>query len=308
MISRKTKHSYEKEQNKMSKEQENKIEIMMVQLLFNKKPQTPSADQLKAALEKYLDTQEEVPYIEPSEKTTGEMFMFPLPKYKAVMKDQPDGVPVMAVFMGSDTESGIQVDEMKRSQFWDVQDGGNIIDECRYTILLNTIFGAALSYQEQAEIILAQVGAALDCYPECTGIYVQQSGKLTTPEIFEENKEYSLSQRFINLFVNARFFNVPETDEMVIDTLGFNVFGGADVQVHFKDMDPNYVVNYVYNVASYQFDNDFPVKSGETIDSIDENGDMQMEPQWSVQYEESLVDPLRTVLDINCGEYAGGNR
>ena len=292
----------------MSKEQENKIEIMMVQLLFNKKPQTPSADQLKSALEKYLDTPEEVPYIEPSEKTTGEMFMFPLPKYKAVMKDKPEGVPVMAVFMGSDTESGIEADEMKRSQFWDVQDGGNIIDECRYTILLNTIFGAALSYQEQAEIILAQVGAALDCYPECTGIYVQQSGKLTTPEMFEENKEYSLSQRFINLFVNARFFNVPETDEMVIDTLGFNVFGGADVQVHFKDMDPNYVVNYVYNVASYQFDNDFPVKSGETIDSIDENGDMQMEPQWSVQYEESLVDPLRTVLDINCGEYAGGNR
>lgn len=292
----------------MSKEQENKIEIMMVQLLFNKKPQTPSADQLKAALEKYLDTPGEVPYIEPSEKTTGEMFMFPLPKYKAVMKDKPEGVPVMAVFMGSDTESGIQVDEMKRSQFWDVQNGGNIIDECRYTILLNTIFGAALSYQEQAEIILAQVGAALDCYPECTGIYVHQSGKLTTPEMFEENKEYSLSQRFINLFVNARFFNVPETDEMVIDTLGFNVFGGADVQVHFKDMDPNYVVNYVYNVASYQFDNDFPVKSGETIDSIDENGDMQMEPQWTVQYEESLVDPLRTVLDINCGEYAGGNR
>ena len=73
-------------------------------------------------------------------------------------------------------------------------------------------------------------------------------------------------------------------------------------------MDPNHVVNYVYNIASYQFDNDFPMKSGDTIDSIDENGRIQTTPQWPVQYEDSLVDPLRMVLDINCGEHAGGNR
>ena len=95
---------------------------------------------------------------------------------------------------------------------------------------------------------------------------------------------------------------------MLVDTLGFYVFGGADVQVHFKDMNPNHVVNYVYNIASYQFDNDFSIKSGDTIDSIDENGKMQIDPQWNVQYENSIVMPERTVLDIACGEYAGGNR
>ena len=30
--------------------------------------------------------------------------------------------------------------------------------------------------------------------------------------------------------------------EMLVDTLGFYVFGGADVQVHFKKLNPNYVV------------------------------------------------------------------
>ena len=34
-------------------------------------------------------------------------------------------------------------------------------------------------------------------------------------------------------------------------------------------------------------ENDFPIKSGETIDSIDKNGDMQMSPLWSAQYEDS---------------------
>ena len=95
---------------------------------------------------------------------------------------------------------------------------------------------------------------------------------------------------------------------MVIDTLGFFVFGGADVQVHFKGLNPNHVVNYVYNIASYQFENDFPIKSGDTIDSIDENGKMQITPQWNVQYENALIDPERSVLDINCGKYAGGGR
>lgn len=33
--------------------------------------------------------------------------------------------------------------------------------------------------------------------------------------------------------------------EMLVDTLGFYVFGGADVQVHFKKLNPNYVVNKV---------------------------------------------------------------
>ena len=197
---------------------------------------------------------------------------------------------------------------MKRSQLWDVPDADQIINDCKYTILVNTMLGAALPYKEQAEVILSQVEAALECYPECIGIFAPQSGKLITPEMFEEKKKFSLSERFIHLFMNVRFFNVSDANEMVIDSLGLYVFGGADVQVHFKELDPNHVVNYVYNIACYQFDNDFPIKSGETIDSIDENGKIQIALQWSVQYETALIDPERTVLDINCGKYAGGSR
>lgn len=292
----------------MGKAQESKIEIMMVQLLFKQKPKSPTTAQMREALERYLGDLGEISYAETSKESTGDMFMFPLLKHKAILKDRPDGVPVMATFLGSDGESGIEVDDVQRYQFWDVPNGNDLIDACKYTILVNTTLGAALPYREQAEILLAQVDAAIDSYPECIGIYVQQSGKLITPETFRAQRNASLSERFISMFVNARFFNLSETKEMLVDTLGFYVFGGADVQVHFKNMDPNHVVNYVYNIASYQFDNDFPIESGETIDSLDTNGKMQRNPQWKVQYENSLVDPLRTVLDVNCGEFAGGNR
>lgn len=287
---------------------ENNIEIMMIQLLFKSKPSSPSTSQMRNALEKRFGDLSDVPYAETSKESSGDMFMFPLPGHKAILQDHPEGVPVMAVFLAADHESGIEVDDMKRSQFWDVENAVDIVNECRYTILVNTMLGAALSYKEQAEILLSQVDAALECYPECVGIYAPQSGKLITPEMFHAQKSFSMAERFIQLFVNVRFFNVPDANEMVVDSLGFYVFGGADVQVHFKKMNPNLVVNYVYNIATYQFDNDFPIMSGDTIDSIDENGLMQAELQWRVQYEDSLIDPVRTVLDINCGEYAGGNR
>ena len=126
--------------------------------------------------------------------------------------------------------------------------------------------------------------------------------------MFHSLKDAGLSERFVSLFVKARFFNITDTNEMIVDTLGFDVFGGTDVQVHFKNLSPGHVVAYAYNVASYQFENGFPIENGETIDSMDEDGNMQRLHQWTVQYEDSMVEPLRTVLDICCGEYAGGNR
>lgn len=287
---------------------DNNIGIMMIQLMFKNKPQSPTTEQFRNALEKRFGDLGDLPYAETAKESKGDMFMFPLPEHKVVLKDHPDGVPVMASFLASDSGSGIDLDEMKLSQLWDVTDADKIINECKYTVLVNTMLGAALPYKEQAEIILSQVEAALECYPECIGIYAPQSGKLITPEMFEEQKDFSLAERFIQLFVNVRFFNVSEANEMVIDTLGFFVFGGADVQVHFKGLNPNHVVNYVYNIASYQFENVFPIKNGDTIDSIDENGKMQLTPQWTVQYENALIDPERSVLDINCGKYAGGGR
>ena len=292
----------------MEEQNENKIELMTVQLLFRSKPKTPTAEQFREAMEKRFGDLGEVPYVEPSAESSGDMFMFPLLKHTIVLKEKPEGVPVIATFLSAMPESGIEIDDMKRQQFWDVPNGNDIIDECKHTVLVLTSLGVALPYQEQAEVLLGQVDAALDCYPDCTGIYVHQSGKLITPEMFREQMNYRLSERFIHMFVNARFFNIPDRGEMLVDTVGFYVFGGADVQMHFKDLDPDHVVDFVYNIACYQFDNEFPIKDGNTIDSLDENGSILSEPRWKTQYEDSLVAPQRAVLDINCGKYAGGDR
>ena len=80
-----------------------------------------------------------------------------------------------------------------------------------------------------------------------------------------------------------------------------------DLQYHFHDMDPNWVVNHAYNVASYILEHDNPIQDGETIDGV-ADGQMCREIQWKCQYEDALIQPLRGVLDINMGECASGMR
>lgn len=292
-------------------ENEPQPEMMMVQLLFREKPKSATVEEIRAALEKRLGSLGDIPYVEPSKESRADLVMLPLTKYKVIFEDKPEGMPAAACFMGPMEFSSEKIDGIQRSQFWDVRDGEQLIDSCKWQVLVHTMMSTGLHYKEQAELILAQVGAALDCYPDCCALYVTQTGKLTLPEAFREGEKNGspLTHRFIDLFVNARFFRIQGTeDDMVVDTVGFYTFMAADVQVHFHGLTPDHMVNYVYNIADYQFENEFPIKSGETVDSLDENGKIQWEPQWKTQYENSLIDPLRTVLDVNCGKYAAGTR
>jgi hypothetical protein len=101
--------------------------------------------------------------------------------------------------------------------------------------------------------------------------------------------------------VNARFFNIQGSDDMVMDTFGLYALGIPDVQYHFHSIDPNVMVRHAYNTAIYQFENNVPIKSGNTIEG--EQG-----IPWKCQYERSLIQPARDVLDIAAGSFASGNR
>ena len=72
-------------------------------------------------------------------------------------------------------------------------------------------------------------------------------------------------------------------------------------------MDPNEVVNHAYNVLSYIYDNNNLIKNGDHIDGL-VDGKMSQDVQWNVRYENSLIQPIREMIDINMREYAAGNR
>lgn len=68
----------------------------------------------------------------------------------------------------------------------------------------------------------------------------------------------------------------------------------------------NKIANLV-NVLYYIFEHDNPIDDGQTIAGL-EDGDMNPDIKWAVQYEDSLIQPVRAVIDINMGEYASGTR
>lgn len=274
-------------------------QLLIAQLLFTEKPQQANPEKLQAALEKLVGAVNNI-------SDNPEQPSYAVEAFKAEFKDSAP-IPVLASFVGPyDFSAGL--DELTSSQFWDVQNGAELMNECKYSVSAFSMLSRGLHYKQQAELFLAQIEAALECYPGCKAIYIPHSGKLTLPSYFYEGRQYGMAQNFIRTAVNARFFRIDNSEDMVVDTLGFYAFGAADVQVHFHGMEPDHVVGYVYNIADYQFQSEFSVKSGDTLDGIDQNGRIQPYIEWHAQYEDSLIQPVRTVLDINCGKFAAGTR
>ncbi len=138
-------------------------------------------------------------------------------------------------------------------------------------------------------------------FPTCTCVFVDASGKLLTADS-ARNNPYNEAVRFVWFGLNARFFNIRNTGDQLVDTLGLYALGLPDVQYHYHDLDPDQVVNHAYNIAIYQFDNDAPIQPGDTVGAI------ESEDRWRCRYEHSLIQPVRNVLDIEAGEFASGNR
>lgn len=190
---------------------------------------------------------------------------------------------------------------------WDCQESRDrILEECRYSMLATDFLARGLSSLERANLEMDYLEALAELFPSCEAFFFSGSGKLFEAEEIRGN-QIEGPDRFIRYAVNVRFFTIQGSDDMLVDTLGMNTLLLPDLQYHFRGLDPNWVVNHAYNVASYLLTSGNEIDSGETIDGI-KDGDMDRSIQWKCQYEDALIQPKRPVLDINTGEYAAGNR
>ena len=146
----------------------------------------------------------------------------------------------------------------------------------------------------------------MELYPTCEAVYSLNSGKLILADTIRGRAAEGLD-RFVRYIVNARFFNISGTNDHVVDTLGLSLLYVEDLQYHFHGMDPNWVVGHAYNVASYILANRRPIKDGDTIDGV-VDGRLDQSLQWRCRFEDAMIGPARSVLDIYMNEYAAGDR
>jgi Domain of unknown function (DUF4261) len=104
--------------------------------------------------------------------------------------------------------------------------------------------------------------------------------------------------------LNVRFFNISNSDgDMVMDTRGLAEIGLHDLQCHFRELDPTEVARVLFNTAVYIFEKGPVIESGQTVAGIERDS------KWHCQFENSLLEPNREVLDLNPGKpYAAGKR
>ena len=271
--------------------------VFMIQLLMKEPVKMPDKEHMISVMRQHLSEVECFAY---DEKSAG----FAASKYEVKFKE--GNVPPQLMITECVKFDGSKIEAFERSQMWDCENSDQILEDCHYHVLATDMLAAGLSAKERAELDMDFLEAVVALYPECEAVYFPTSGKMFAADDVR-NHQIPREDRFIYFGVNVRFFNIQGTNDMLVDTLGMSTLFLPDIQYHFHDMEPNWVVNHAYNIASYIFGNDNPIHSGDVIDGI-MDGKMSMDIQWKCQYENALIQPAREVLDINMGEYAAGRR
>lgn len=270
----------------------------LIQMLFKEQVEMPDKEKMTAVMEKHIGSTECFCY---DKKMAG----FAAQEHIAEFKEGK--CPVQLMVMKCDEFKGKGFDAFPMSQMWDCQENRErIFRECKYQVVATDMLAAALPALERANLDADFLEALAELYPTCEAFYFQNCGKLFLAEDVRSH-QIEGTDRFIRFGVNVRFFNIEGTEDMLIDTVGMSTLFLPDLQYHFHDMNPNWVVNHAYNVASYILEHDNPIQDGETIDGV-ADGQMCREIQWKCQYEDALIQPPREVLDICMGEYAAGRR
>lgn len=225
-----------------------------------------------------------------------------------IVKFKDKEVPIQFTITNDVKFKREQFSDFVLSQMWDcLDDRDHILDVCKYQVMAFNMLSSGLDTHSRAMLEADFVEALAELYPNCEAFYFQNSGKL-----FKADRIYNHNLKGLDRFtlfgVNVRFFNIKDTNEMLIDTLGMNTIYLPDLQYHFKGLDPNFVVNHAYNMVSYLIGNKNPIKDKDTIDGINENGLIDLNIQWQCRYENSIIQPLRPVIDINMGQYTAGER
>lgn len=181
------------------------------------------------------------------------------------------------------------------SQTWDWPAAESIVPECSYAVLISDMNGQMLKSKDRLENIQKVLAAVHMLYPP-KAVHWPGSQRIVNPIVVSETLRDGQFGSLDAGAVNVRLFNVGnEPGEMVMDTLGLAFFSLPDLQCHFSKLEPAEVASCLYNWANYLFDKGAIIESGNTIDGCDGK-------PWQCNWEWSLVEPRRQVIDLHSGK------
>lgn len=272
--------------------------VFVIHLLMDKPCGMPNRDNMIEIMNKYLENVECMHYDK-------KVVDFVSKKYLITNEKEID-LPVHLLISECVEINEPIMDDIAKTQLWDVENGIDILDSCNYQVVATDFLADFLNYKDRANMLVEYIEALVELYPTCKAVVFDTSKKMLKREDIV-NCKISKEHRFIHYAVNIRYFNITGTNDMLVDTLGMSTLFMPDLQYHFHAINPDQIINHAYNFLIYIFDNDNPIKNRDTIDGL-KNKDSNENLKWKVQYEDSLIQPIREVIDVNTLEYASGNR
>lgn len=188
------------------------------------------------------------------------------------------------------------------AQSWACNDAAARIESSQRTLLITEMMATGLEPAERIRLFHGVLQAFVEI-TQPNAIVFKHSQQVAYPLAYLESCEKDPIERLGSL--NVRFFSISnsETNDMLMDTRGLDEIGLHDLQVHFRDLDPNDVSKLLFSTAQYIFENGPVIDSGQTVAGT------VPDSEWGCQFEQSLVEPKRDVLDLNPGPpHAAGAR
>lgn len=270
----------------------------MIQMLFKNPVELPEREHMTEVMQRHIGTTECFCYDENMAGFTALDHVVELEAGKTAVQ--------LFVSSCSDFEKE-SIDDFQKNQMWDCKEHRDrIFSECKYQVYAVDMLAASLPRQDRANLDMDFLEALAELYPACEAFYFPNCGKLFLAEDVK-NCEFTGLNRFIRFGVNVRFFHISGSEDMVVDTIGMETLSLPDFQYYFHDMNPNWVVNHGYNMASYILNHEIVIGNGNAIMGVIE-GKITKDVQWQCYHRKSLIQPSRNVIDVNMGRYAAGIR
>lgn len=210
-------------------------------------------------------------------------------------------VPAQTAILSTNQPPQLEAYRKDIQQSWRCQRAEELLKDCKEARLVIEMMARHLPPQDRVSLFHGVLRAMIEATNPVALVF-KHSQQVIEPADYLAACDQDPILRPGSL--NVRFFNISNSNgEMVMDTRGLAEIGLHDLQCHFRDLDPTAVARVLFNTAVYIFENGPVIESGQTVAGIEPNS------RWRCQFENSLLEPKREVLDLNPGKpHAAGKR
>lgn len=268
--------------------------MQMVELHFRRKPKCDYAA-VQARVQEILESEVDCPDPESADKA---FLIF----HKNHPVQYTDGkAPAQTAILAAGEPPKVEAYQQEIQQSWGCPRAEELLRSCKETRMVMELMARPLPPPVRARLFHGVLQATIET-TEPDALVFKHAQQVVDPAEYLSACDLDPILRPGSL--NVRFFNISNSDgDKVMDTRGLTELGLHDLQCHFRGLDPDDVARVLFNTAVYVFEKGPVIESGQTVAGIEPDS------KWRCQFEDSLLEPKREVLDLNPGKpYAAGGR